>query len=81
LFDLNLELKEILLCRVRTEKRHEEEASRAETERKIKSVLNLRSAIERNKVYFHIFHHLNLINDLILGYIIYPNRPKTSART
>ena len=28
----------------------EEEASRAETEKKIKSLLNLRNAIERNKV-------------------------------
>lgn len=36
--------------RVRTEKRHEEEASRTETERKIKSLLNLRNAIERNRV-------------------------------
>ncbi|CAF0925164.1 unnamed protein product [Adineta ricciae] len=35
--------------KVRTEKRNEEEASRAETERKIKSLLNLRNAIERNK--------------------------------
>ena len=35
--------------RVRTEKRNEEEASRVETERKIKSLLNLRNAIERNK--------------------------------
>jgi hypothetical protein len=38
------------LFRVRTEKRNEEEASRTETERKIKSLLNLRNAIERNKV-------------------------------
>ncbi|CAF0802579.1 unnamed protein product [Adineta ricciae] len=35
--------------KVRTEKRIEEDASRAETERKIKSLLNLRNAIERNK--------------------------------
>ncbi|CAF0939278.1 unnamed protein product [Rotaria sordida] len=35
--------------KVRTEKRNEEDASRAETERKIKSLLNLRNAIERNK--------------------------------
>lgn len=34
---------------MRTEKRNEEEASRVETERKIKSLLNLRNAIERNK--------------------------------
>jgi hypothetical protein len=39
------------LFRVRTEKRNEEEASRTETERKIKSLLNLRNAIERNKVF------------------------------
>ncbi|CAF3926048.1 unnamed protein product [Adineta steineri] len=35
--------------KIRTEKRNEEEASREETERKIKSLLNLRNAIERNK--------------------------------
>ncbi|CAF3341792.1 unnamed protein product [Rotaria sp. Silwood1] len=35
--------------KIRTEKRNEEEASRVETERKIKSLLNLRNAIERNK--------------------------------
>ncbi|CAF4143517.1 unnamed protein product [Rotaria socialis] len=35
--------------KIRTEKRNEEEASRADTEKKIKSLLNLRNAIERNK--------------------------------
>jgi len=39
-----------LFLRVRTEKRQEEEITRAQTERKIKSLLNLRNAIERNKV-------------------------------
>ena len=37
-------------CRVRNEKHQEEQASRVEAERKIKSVINLRDAIDRNKV-------------------------------
>jgi hypothetical protein len=42
--------KKIIFFRIRTEKRNEEEASRIETEKKIKSLLNLRNDIERNKV-------------------------------
>jgi hypothetical protein len=42
--------EEIVFFRIRTEKRNEEEASRIETEKKIKSLLNLRNDIERNKV-------------------------------
>ena len=35
----------------------EEEASRTETEKKIKSLLNLRNAIERNKVCAFLLVH------------------------
>jgi len=51
-FHFKFRFNKKILFRVRTEKRNEEEASRAETERKIKSLLNLRSAIDRNKVLF-----------------------------
>ncbi len=44
-------IDEMFLFRIRAEKRNEEEASRVETEKKIKSLLNLRNAIERNKVF------------------------------
>lgn len=64
----------------------EEEACRAETEKKIKSLLNLRNAIERNKVtrFSPSFSFVRLFKTAFhddLGHISDSNGSEKSSRT